>query len=374
MSNSFSIQNGTPAGDGGHIGVIMPAYNAEKYLLSAAESILSQTYRDFTLLIVNDGSSDGTLRIAEELVRRDSRVSVLTLPNGGPAQARNAGLDFFLCQDSAGPGLRTADHIMFCDADDAYLPDAFETALKASADSAIPDGLHADIVFLGFTIVNPDGTTNDYCEHDADYTPDTLGQRFTALYKSNLLNQVWGKLFSAELIRKNGFRFPDYRWGEDRLFIYDCLEASAKIAVRSSCCYLYKMYNSASLISGYYDRKPEVCKISDRRVKDLCRRFGVIDDQDCRYMFLKSVFSCISNLYSPSCVLSREEKRAYTEKILRDDTIIERVKGTGGGTVARVLSAVMQTRSVALNMAAARLITGLGGAAPLLLEKLKHKK
>lgn len=346
------------------IGVIMPAYNSEATLASAAESILSQTYGSFTLLIVNDGSSDGTEALAGTLAARDDRIRVLTTENGGPAKARNAGLDFFLngCDEDR------ADYIMFCDADDEYLPDTFERAVNAAEKTA------ADLVFLGFTIVNPDGTTNDYREPDADYSPESIGIVFSSLYKANLLNQVWGKLFRASLLRDNGFSFPDYRWGEDRLFIYDCLEAADTVCIRSYCGYLYKMYNTASLISGYYDRKPEVCKISDRRVRELCGKFSVTDDSDCRYMFLKSVFSCFTNLYSPSCHLEEQEKRAYAERILKDRYIRERVKDPGGGAAAKLISGLIRSGSVSLNLAAARLITSAGGIAPLLMEKIKHRK
>ena len=343
------------------IAVIMPAYNAEKYLEASVGSILAQTYPHFTLLIVNDGSTDSTGDVIRKLSEKDGRVTSLTVPNGGPAKARNAGLDAFLGEGSS------ADFIAFCDADDEYLPDAFERMIDAAAHGA-------DVVFTGFTIVNPDGSRNDYFEPDAEYMPAEFGGIFPKLYKANLLNQVWGKLFRTELLKKNGFRFPDYRWGEDRLFIYDCLEASARIAVLSHCGYLYKMYNSASLISGYYDRKPEVCKISDGRVRELCAKFGVQDDRDCRYMFLKSVFSCLTNLYSPSCRISRREKRAYAERILRDPYIRERIRNVGGGTAAKMLGMLLSTGSVTLNLAGAWLMSRLSSVVPQLFQKIKHKK
>ena len=350
-----------------HIAVIMPAYNAEKYLRAAVESIRRQTYQNFTLLVLNDGSTDGTEALLKELSAEDPRIRFLTLPNGGPARARNAGLDAFLTEQAGSRALPNPDYIMFCDADDEYLPDAFERAAALAAKGA-------ELVFLGFTIVNPDRTENDYCEPDAEYSPGDLGPVFPKLYKANLLNQVWGKLFSAELLRRGGFRFPDYRWGEDRLFIYDCLEEAKKIAVTSYCGYLYKMYNSASLISGYYDRKPEVCKISDGRVQELCRHFRVTDDSACRYMFMKSVFSCLTNLYSPTCRLSAEEKRNYAAGILKDEAIRERVRNVGGGTAAKLLSRLILSGSVALNLAAAKAAAKLSSGAPLVFQKIKHRK
>ena len=343
-----------------HISVIMPAYNAGKYLEGSVGSIIRQTYDNFSLLIIDDGSADNTGAVISKLSEKDGRVKGITVQNGGPANARNKGLDIVLADEDT-------EYVMFADADDEYLSDAFEKAV-AAADK------DTGIVFMGFTIVNPDGTMNDYCEPDGVYTTGTLGNVFHKLYTANLLNQVWGKLFSAEMLREKKFRFPDYRWGEDRLFIYDCLEASSKIAVLSYCGYLYKMYNASSLISGYYDFKPEVCKISDRRVIELCRLFNESDEADCRYMFLKSVFSCLTNVYSPSCKLSRAEKREYAKKILNDEYILNRIKGTGGGTAAKILSVVMSTKNVSLNLLTAKIMTDMSASAPLLFQKIKHKK
>lgn len=343
-----------------NIGVILPAYNAEKYLDTAVRSVLAQTYERFRLYIVNDGSTDETERIAKNWQSRDRRVSCFSVPNGGPAGARNAGMDLALKDPET-------EFLMFLDADDEYLPDTFERAVKAAENGA-------DLVLMGFTIVNPDGTTNDYSESDAEYTPETVGTAFTGLYKANLLNQVWGKLFRARVLRENAFRFPDYRWGEDRLFIYNCLEQAKIVSVRSYCGYLYKMYNSVSLISGYYEKKPEVCKISDDRVRELCKKFRVPDDRDCRYMFLKSVFSCLTNLYSPTCHLSGREKRSYAKRILTDDDLQDRIRGTGGGLPAKALSRLMSTRCVSLNLMAAKLMTVLSTGAPLLFQKIKHRK
>ena len=352
-----------------NIAVIMPAYNAENCLETAARSILDQSLKSIRLYIVNDGSTDATAEITERLRTEDGRVIGITVPNGGPAAARNRGLEEALSDT-------WTDYVMFSDADDAYLPDAFRTAVSAAENRAGQSfgDRAADLVLLGFTILNPDGTKNDYFEPDALYTPDTLGAAFPDLYKANLLNQVWGKLFSAALLRSFRLRFPDYRWGEDRLFVYDCLERASLISVSSACVYLYKIYSSASLISGYYDKKPEVCKLSDGRVRELCTEFRVADDRYCRYMFLKSEFSCLTNLYTPGCSLSGGEKRAYAARILKDGYVQERIRGTGGGLPAKCLAALMSTGNITLNLLAARALTAMSTVAPLLFQKLKHKK
>jgi glycosyltransferase involved in cell wall biosynthesis len=112
------------------VAVIMPAYNAERYLLQAASSVLEQTVRELQLVIVDDGSSDNTLAVARSI--DDDRVRVLTVSNGGPARARNTGVA------AAVP----APYIAFQDADDVWDREKLETQLRFIEE-------HAELVAVG---------------------------------------------------------------------------------------------------------------------------------------------------------------------------------------------------------------------------------
>lgn len=335
--------------------VIMPAYNAEHTIERTVRSILDQTVGDLTLLVVNDGSTDRTGEILARLQREDARIVSITVENGGPARARNIALE------NVPEG--TA-YIMFSDADDLLAPDALEYAIENAGDT--------DLVLMGFSILNPDGSVADYCEPAARYTPDTLGAALGRLYKANLLNQVWGKLFRAELVE--GLRFEDYRWGEDRLFIYDCLERAESVAVLPACKYRYIMYPGESLITRYYDKKLAICVQSDRRMEALCRRFGVTDERDFRYMFMKSVFSCLTTLFSPKCTLTRAQKRAEIRRAVTDERVLSRSRDVFGGFAVRTLCAVLRTKNVTLNYLVFGLVARAGTLAPKLFTKLKHRK
>ena len=204
--------------------------------------------------------------------------------------------------------------------------------------------------------------------------PSTLGAELGRLYKANLLNQVWAKLFSAEMVKSGQIRFPDYRWGEDRLFIFDCLERAGSVAVLPECKYSYIMHPGQSLISSYYDKKFEVCLAADTRAQQLCRRFGAEDDEDFRYMFAKSVFSCLTTLFSPGCRLNRNEKRGVIRGIITNEQLRERSRKPFGGAAVKLLSAVMRSGSVTLNYAVFRFVAWAGQAAPRVFTKLKHRK
>ena len=337
--------------------IIMPAYNAADTIETSVRSILAQSVSDLRLIVVNDGSRDRTGEILARLAAEDARLLTISTENIGPARARNLALDH------VGAG---TEYLMFSDADDELAPDALEYALT--------EGGGADLVLMGFSIRRPDGSSTTYSERAERLTPETMGAALGRLYKANLLNQVWGKLYRASLIRDGALRFPDYRWGEDRLFIYDCLERAQTVAVLPACKYSYVMHEGESLISRYYDKKPEVCLLADRRMQALCRRFGVADERDFRYMFMKAIFSCLTTLYAPNCTLSRREKRAEIRRIIRNEQVRRRSRGVFGGLAVRLLCAVVRTGNVTLNALCFRLVAAAGKAAPRLFTRLKHQK
>ena len=89
------------------ISIIVPVYNTEKYIRQCLDSILNQTYQNFECLLINDGSSDNSLSIAESFAQNDSRMKVFTKENGGPSSSRNYGLNKV-----------SGEFITFVDADD----------------------------------------------------------------------------------------------------------------------------------------------------------------------------------------------------------------------------------------------------------------
>ena len=98
------------------ISVIVPVYNAEKYLRQCLDSIVSQTLRDIEIICVNDGSTDASLSILEEYAAKDSRIVVISKPNAGYGHSMNMGLD-----------KATGEYMGIVDADDYILPTMYET-------------------------------------------------------------------------------------------------------------------------------------------------------------------------------------------------------------------------------------------------------
>lgn len=140
-----------------HFSVIVPAYNAEKTLRRCIDSILSQTFTDFELILIDDGSNDATPTMIDEYARRDSRIIALHKPNGGVSSARNLGLE-----------KASGTYILFCDADDEVESDWIDSF------SGYPD---ADLVVTGMKTVDKDRIKDvGFNSHAGDTMPKILSR------------------------------------------------------------------------------------------------------------------------------------------------------------------------------------------------------
>lgn len=191
----------TPVSVKGRISVIMPVYNAEKTLRSSAQSVLDQTYPDLELILVDDGSQDGSLHICREIAKKDQRVAVISQQNGGPARARNAAMQRM-----------TGEFVMFSDSDDHLVPDACRLMAEAIGDKELVIGHY---YFDIGKVHSLRGLVPGSQDMDESAFLDALMRYPGSFYFSAL----WNKLYRAEVIRERKLQFdPFFDWGEDFAF------------------------------------------------------------------------------------------------------------------------------------------------------------
>lgn len=179
------------------ISIIVPVYNAEKWLAECVNSILAQTFVDFECILVNDGSPDNCGKICDEYAAKDTRVKVIHQQNAGVSAARNAAM-----------ALAQGCYITFCDADDTLSPATF--ALALAAQKAHP----ADSICWRMTRTKSSFPT----AQAAEQTIFTQAQH-RAYVTTVDGHGVWNKLFWADIIRQNALRFdPALSKAEDYTF------------------------------------------------------------------------------------------------------------------------------------------------------------
>lgn len=181
------------------ISVIIPAYNAARTIRRCIQSVLDQTYTEWEMIIVDDGSKDDTLDICQSY--DDSRIRVLHKENGGVSSARNHGLKF-----------AQGDYIAFIDSDDFIEADYLEH---------LSQGLDYDIVISGFCYEN---TPESSSFHLKLANREAVGRELSKLINADQLCYPWGRLFKRSIIEQNHIRFNEkMRFAEDNVFNWEYL-------------------------------------------------------------------------------------------------------------------------------------------------------
>ncbi len=224
------------------ISVIVPVYNVERYLRKCVDSVLAQTYPDFELLLVDDGSPDGCPRICDEYAARDSRVRVIHKPNGGLISARNAGI-------LAAKG----DFVCILDGDDWALENMLQFIHDTAARSPVP----LDMVLFAAHNVYEDHleeTVNEVPEGfydrerlEKEIFPRLLTDTRRGLQVGVIQAHTWDKAFRRELLAEHYTREERIRVFTDVPMTYECLLYSQNVYICNEHLYMYNKTNEDSI-------------------------------------------------------------------------------------------------------------------------------
>ncbi len=222
------------------VSIVFPVYNKSELLPTTLPSLLSQTYRDFELIAVDDGSTDGSGGFLDRLAKTDTRVKVIRQPNAGVSAARNAALD-----------RASGDYVVFADADDTVCPDWLEVLAKEAETSG------ADIVVSGFFSTDSNGKALDTVlpPEEGNITgKEFLGNFYAHQSNHGLPGFGHGKIVRRDLIEKNNIRFtPGLKLAEDLDFfvrLYDKAETVRTVRY-AGYNYLQGAENSTGGSSAY---------------------------------------------------------------------------------------------------------------------------
>lgn len=201
------------------VSVIVVSFNAEKYLTRCLDSIVAQTFRDFEVIIVDDGSTDATGWIADSYAEKDARFRVIHQSNQGVAMARQTGLQH-----------ATGEFTIHADSDDWMEPDMLEQLVRCAREE------QADFVFCDFYIVH----AGDVVEYRRQTPVSTDSVTVMGLMLFDLLASLWNKLIRRSSIISAGISFiPGMNIGEDQLFILQLLSHRPKVAYLNRAFYHY---------------------------------------------------------------------------------------------------------------------------------------
>ncbi len=235
------------------IAVIVPIYNVENYVGDCLQSLLNQTFKNFTLIAIDDGSTDRSGQIAEDMAQQDSRLLVLHQKNGGLSVARNTGLDWIKTQSAS------FDYISFVDSDDVAAPDFLERFVDVALTSC------ADITVCGFYKFTDDGRRFDKAPGPAGTTilsrEEFLKQLFSLPPWDRCCagGMVWKCLYRARLIED--LRFPvDREVLEDEIFNTQAAARMTKAAYFPDALYGYRLRATSLVVNGRFAERVIRCR------------------------------------------------------------------------------------------------------------------
>lgn len=217
------------------ISIIIPIYNKEKYIERCIKSIIGQTYNNIEIIIVNDGSTDNSLKKCKELQEIDSRIVIINQENKGVSEARNAGLD-----------VATGNYIAFIDSDDTvdenYLLELINVA----------SSLKCDLVAGNINCIIGDSNFQPYSPKNG--YPNYFQDDFMKLFLNfKVGSAVWGKLFSRNAI--GNIRFKKLSINEDFIFIWEVITKAKLFSETPNTCYNYYLSTEQSLSKAKFSEE-----------------------------------------------------------------------------------------------------------------------
>lgn len=300
------------------ISVIVPVYKAEATLRDSMKSVLDQTFRDFELILVDDGSPDNSGALCDALAAEDDRVHVIHQVNGGVSVARNAGI-----RAAAG------DYIAFCDADDFFTPDTLEKLYSALTEA------EADSAGCGHYNLWPDGRKDSESGalpvgiYEADEIRSgivlpLLGERLD--FGFGVFNGfIWRFLFRRSILVENNIAFEG-AYLEDELFLMEYFLHSKKLVMLDEPLYYY-LQNPASVTKNYLPRYlSEFRRVMERKRK-LAEQWNLgaeLPDWEVNSNWA-GLLIAIGNEYAASNPKSFREKTAFVRNLCREPDMAEAI-------------------------------------------------
>lgn len=275
------------------VSIIMPVYNAEKYLGEAIESVLNQIYEDFELLLIDDMSTDSSKKICMEYSKKDKRIALLENNSEchGPGPTRNIGLDY-----------ATGEYIYFMDSDDWVDKRLLQCAIDRLKET------NADIVQFGAIYERYDENSSEqYFWLGKDLlTKDEIKKDFFYYWKENR-NSLWMHLFKREIVKT--IRFENIIIGEDISYIMDALCNAEKIAYIAKALYHYR-YVEGSTSHRWIKNTIECREIIWKHQLNFLKSFpGEIDKLAYAEVAYDNYIWAIYQLSSNICTLSYKTKK-----------------------------------------------------------------
>lgn len=261
------------------ISIVIPVYNAEMYISECLESILHQSYQNFEIILINDGSKDASAQICKQYVQKSDRIKLIEQDNRGVSAARNVGKK-----------QATGKYVLFVDADDALHPDMLKTMYFEASQKEL------DVTICSIKKV----TARDLSDEQIDVSDFRMLSKeeaiFYLLQGKKVESGAWNKLFRSELIQNIDF-VEGKRINEDKYFVFQSFLAADKISITDKRLYYYIQRNNSVTKQPFSDRLFDSIFFSKKIYQETTQRFPQLEPV-ARYCLLQAEYTVLRRMYS----------------------------------------------------------------------------
>ena len=350
------------------LSVVMPIYNVEEYLRTAIQSVLSQSFFDIEIILVDDCSPDNSAKICAEYVENYDFITYIKHEhNMGLSAARNSGIE-----------ASRGKYIWFMDPDDCLEGELFQKVF----DEVFARDYEVVIFGLKEKYYNKSGELTKTVEikPQSEFITDTetLGKRIIELEKASLYGYAWNKFYLLDVIKQNNLRYEDIPLIEDIKFnvlYFDNIKSAALLGISP---YSYAKRENQSITSKFVPRYFEVHYDRVRLILEQTKRFGVCDENAQRILaniFVRYIFSAISRNCDSRSNMNRKQRKAWLEGLFEDElfkTLIP--KACAESAVLKIMTALLQKQRTSLCLLLGRVIYFTQGNIKSVFIKLKQKR
>lgn len=331
--------------------IIVPIYGVERYLHKCVDSILAQTFTDFELILVDDGSPDNCPKICDEYKDKDSRVHVIHKPNEGLVAARNTGID-------AAKG----KYICYVDGDDWVSPILLETVWnkvlsKMAVDMVVYQGVRQ---FVNKQVPLPEGPEEGLYEKKRlkkDVYPYMMYDCRKPFCHGLVFPVAWNKVFQRELLVKHRCKEKRIRMGEDNAFVFECLYASNNVFFINDSLYYYNQLNAGSMTNNYDPNRFENNRyMIDYMERNMGGKDPIIDNQ---LNAFKAYWLMMAVFHEIKCGRPLKLARGHIAKSIKKNHSTEDIVLKGLPKSAQIFIALLKNKQYMLTLVLAYLVTKL---------------
>lgn len=306
------------------ISIIIPAYNCEKTISSCIQSLLMQTYTNIEIIIVDDGSVDGTYEIVRKYSYTDNRIICVRQDNGGPGAARNSGMK-----------VARGEYFTFVDADDTVEA----VYIEKMANAAIKYDLELVISNISVYGKRKKKTSEECTLIEGNRN---VKNKVIPLIKNGRLNSPFAKLYKMDIQKKNDVYMPTYNdIGEDLQFNLSYMKYVSRMGLLDVSSYIY--YTCNSILTKKYRRNEYDVRVENiKRIEVFFKNSNIENTQFTSYLYLKLMYAECMNMRKH---LTKKERFIRIEQLLNKEDIQNAIKELRPeGMIQKVMLFGVQTK------------------------------